>query len=58
MSVAEQSEHDATPYDLHEEMVAIGRAARTAAGVLAIMGRVRRTRRREKKAQTTEQNSS
>ncbi len=29
-----------------------------AAGVLAIMGRVRRTRRREKKAQTTEQNSS
>ncbi len=29
-----------------------------AAGVLAIMGRVRRTRRREKKAQTTERNSS
>ena len=35
MSVAEQSERDATPYDLHEEMVAIGRAARNAAGVLA-----------------------
>ena len=29
-----------------------------AAGVLAIMGRVRRPNRREKKAQTTEQNSS
>ncbi len=35
MSVAEHSEREATPYDLHEEMVAIGCAARTAAGVLA-----------------------
>ena len=35
MSIAEQSERDATPYDLHDGMLAIGRAARTAAGVLA-----------------------